>query len=430
MQRVGSSSASRRASPVALVVATLAAFATFGAFWGVWGASVPRIRDQAGLDDGELGFVLLLVGSGALPAMLLTGRAIDRWGLRSAAGLVAALGLSGAVASVLARDVASAGTGLLVVGMASGAADVAMNSVAGRAERVAGRPVITRAHGVLSGFVVVGSLGTAAASGAELPLAAPFVVVAVMSAVAGLAMRRTLPAGPVRSDEGVPAVRSASGSPARPFLLVGLLGALAFASEGAHQNWSALFARDVLGAGPGQAALAPALFATVVASTRLSLGGLGARHARLVLTLGGSVAAVGALVVSVADGAWTLALELVIAAAGTAVLFPTVLGIVSRSVEEARRGRATSLVTTISYLGFLLGPAYVGAWAASFDLRVAMVAVAALAAALAVLAPLLLRASGLGVRPSGGGEREAGHASPLGPVESHQPCLVGRRDER
>ena len=87
----------------------------------------------------------------------------------------------------------------------------------------------------------------------------------------------------------------------------------------------------------------------------------------------------------------TFVVGLVLAGAGTAVLFPTVLGIVSRSVLESRRGRATSLVTTVSYLGFLLAPAYVGAWADAYDLRVAMVAVAALAGALAVLAPLLLR---------------------------------------
>jgi hypothetical protein len=54
------------------------------------------------------------------------------------------------------------------------------------------------------------------------------------------------------------------------------------------------------------------------------------------------------------------------------------------------------VVTVVSYIGFLLGPVYVGLWADATDLRGAMVAVAALAAALFVLAPLLLRLSGFG----------------------------------
>jgi MFS family permease len=88
------------------------------------------------------------------------------------------------------------------------------------------------------------------------------------------------------------------------------------------------------------------------------------------------------------------ALGLVVAGAGTAVLFPTLLGIVSRNVEESRRGRATSVVTVVSYLGFLLGPVYVGVWADATDLRGAMVAVAALGGGLFILTGMLLRLSG------------------------------------
>ena len=48
----------------------------------------------------------------------------------------------------------------------------------------------------------------------------------------------------------------------------------------------------------------------------------------------------------------------------------------------------------MSYLGFLLGPVYVGLWADAVGLRGAMVAVAALAVGLVLLAPPLLRISG------------------------------------
>src|SRR3954447_16108185 len=72
------------------------AYAAFGSFWGVWGASVPRVQHQAGIGDGQLGFALLFVGAGALPAMLLAGRALDRWGPTVAAVVIGALGGVGA----------------------------------------------------------------------------------------------------------------------------------------------------------------------------------------------------------------------------------------------------------------------------------------------------------------------------------------------
>lgn len=60
--------------------APYAAFAAFGVFWGAWGAALPTLRTQADVTDGQLGTALLFVGLGALPAMALTGPAVDRFG--------------------------------------------------------------------------------------------------------------------------------------------------------------------------------------------------------------------------------------------------------------------------------------------------------------------------------------------------------------
>jgi MFS family permease len=376
------------------------AFAVYGAVWGVWGGSVPEIQDQAGVGNGQLGIALLFVGAGGLPAMLLTGRALDHWGLRVAGILIAALGVLGAALALVAVDLVSLSVALALVGAASGAGDVALNAVAGRAEVAAARPVITRAHGFFSSLVVLGSLGTGLAAALSAPVAVPFVVVAVLSLAAGASLFGTLPAhtsgrreSPAPADDRRPASRQ--GWSAFPFVLVGILGAIALASENAHQSWSAVFAHDELGSGGGLSTIAPAVFAGAVAVTRFSTGGVKAEHARIVILVGAAVAAAGALVVAVAPTLPAAAVGLVLAAAGTAVLYPTFFGIVSRNVDESHRGRATSVVTTISYLGFIVGPVYVGLCAHALGLRAAMVAVAALGVCLVVVAPLVLRQSGL-----------------------------------
>ncbi len=388
-----------------LVVSAFIAFAAFGSFWGVWGASVPQVQDQAGVSDGRLGVALLFVGAGALPVMLGVGGVIDRWGLRFAAMAIAALGVAGSVIAFATVNFFGLCAGLALVGACSGASDVAMNAVAGRAESAAGRPVITRAHGVFSSFVVIGSLGTGLANSASLPLAAPFVAVTVLSIAAAVCMVATMPSGgrPQTTDDETPS----SSWRLLPLVLIGVLGALAFASENAHQSWSAVFAHDELHARGGLSATAPAVFAATVAVTRFAIGGVRAAHARIVLLSGAACAAAGALVIAAAPNLLVASLGLALAAAGTAVLFPTLLGFVSRTVEESRRGRATSLVTTVSYLGFLLGPVYVGQWAGHAGLRTAMTSVAALAVALILLAPLVLRVVGGGTRTPGPVEDDA-----------------------
>jgi MFS family permease len=383
-----------------LVTAAYLASATFGAFWGTWGSAVPRVRDQAGLDDAQLGTALLFISAGALPAMLLTGRALDRWGLRGTALLVVALGGAGVAAASTAQGLVSLCAGLTGVGITSGAADVAMNSVGGRAEQRTGRPIITRAGAVFSTAVVASSLGTGVAFSRDAPTWVPFAVVLLLSALSGAAIHRALPPA-VSAPEPPVGNGTTTGTrmPVVPLLLVGTLGALAYASENAHQSWGAVFLEDVLRTGPGLSALAPAAFATVVAATRLAVSTLKPAHARAVLVGGSVLAAAGATVLARAPSVPVALAGLVLAAAGTAALFPTLLSIVSRNVAEASRGRATSIVTVVSYLGFLLGPVYVGLWASTTGLRGAMLAVGALGVALTVLTLPLLALSRYAVTP-------------------------------
>ena len=58
----------------------LAAFFAFGLLWGGWAALVPAVQDAVGASKGALGLAFLFVAVGSLPAMLFTGRELDRRG--------------------------------------------------------------------------------------------------------------------------------------------------------------------------------------------------------------------------------------------------------------------------------------------------------------------------------------------------------------
>ena len=372
------------------------AFAAFGLFWGTWGAALPALRDAAGIDEAALGAALLCVGLGALPAMLLTGRAVDRFGARIAGLLLVALALAGVLAAGLARDLVTLCVGMLLVGATSGAADVAGNALAGLAEKRSGGRVITISHAVFSSFVVVGSLGAGALLGAGAGVAAVFATAGVLIAAAGVAVLR-LGDRPYATDGAADAAaaRARAGGirAALPFIAVGLIGALAFATENAHQSWSAIFLADELGAAAGLAAIAPATFAVFAAVTRFAAGALTRIPSGVLLGGGAVIALVGTLVLAAAQELPAALIGLALAAVGTSVLFPTLLSRATSDVPAAQRGRATSAVATTAYLGFLLGPVYVGFIAEATGLRGAMVAVALLAAVFAVLAPAVARGS-------------------------------------
>ncbi|MCB7136377.1 MFS transporter [Cellulosimicrobium marinum] len=375
-------------------LAAYAAFAAFGVFWGAWGAALPALRSQAGLTEGQLGTALLFVGAGALPAMLLTGRALDRWGLRLAAPLLALLGAAGVVVGLVAHDAASVTAGMLLVGAASGTADVAINTLAADAEERTGRPTLSRGHGAFSLAVVGASLGAgallAATTGAAATFATVAVVIAALAAVVGVTAPAAEHAGTAPpAEDASPTARAARRAGALPVLalvVLGLVGALAYAAENAHQSWSAVFVTDTFAASPLLASFAPATFAAAAAVARFTVAPLSRSRPLVLLVAGGTLATAGSVVVATSSGLGVALAGLALAAVGTATLFPTLLSHGLRHVGPGHRGRATSLVATTAYLGFLLGPAYVGFAADALGLRGAMLAVALLTLVLTVAA--------------------------------------------
>ena len=69
----------------------------------------------------------------------------------------------------------------------------------------------------------------------------------------------------------------------------------------------------------------------------------------------------------------------VAAGAGISICAPVLFSIAGRGADEAVRGAAVSIVTTIAYLGFLVGPAAVGLLASATALETSLAAVAGVA---------------------------------------------------
>ena len=78
------------------------------------------------------------------------------------------------------------------------------------------------------------------------------------------------------------------------------------------------------------------------------------------LRAGATLGAAGTLLGALATSAGLALAGIVLAGAGISICAPVLFSIAGRSVDEAVRGAAVSIVTTIAYLGFLVGPAAVG----------------------------------------------------------------------
>jgi MFS family permease len=164
----------------------------------------------------------------------------------------------------------------------------------------------------------------------------------------------------------------------------------AFLIEGGIESWSALFLERELDSRPVVGALGPAAYAFAMMSGRFSghwlervLGDT------LLLASAASVAGVGLVVASLSPSAPVAIVAFVLGGAGVSVAAPALLGAAGRRAGPGDRGAGGATVTTIGYLGFLVGPPVVGAVAEAVGLRVAFAALAVVAAALVAATPRL-----------------------------------------
>jgi MFS family permease len=357
-------------------VGPLAAFAAFGVFWGAWGVLLPDVKEQSGASVAGLGAALVAVGLAALPAMLVTGRIVDRVGPRA---LPPALLLFGAAVVLpgLAGSVWHLAFALVLVGATSGALDVVINVAATGIEASGGPRIVQVAHALFSaGFLAAAILvGVAREAGAEpLPVLAGVFAVLILTAAL---------------NRGAPRGQAGAGSPrrlriSRRLVLLGALCAVAFVVEGGIENWSALFLETVHDASPAAGGLGPGLFAAAMVAGRVLAQGLEARIGDRILLAAGALVAAGGLLLAAVSPSIAIALAgFVLGGAGISVAAPTLFGAAGRGASDAERGSSVASVTTVAYLGFLAGPPLIGAVSGAVDLRVGIALLGGIAVLLA-----------------------------------------------
>ncbi|WP_425586748.1 MFS transporter [Streptomyces rameus] len=376
-------------SLTALRVAITAFFALDGFIFAGWVVRIPDIKHQTHASAGALGLALLGVSAGAVLTMTLTGRLCRRYGSHPVTVVcMAVLALSVALPP-LTHSAPALGAVLLLFGAAYGGVNVAFNSAAVDLVAALRRPIMPSFHAAFSlGGMVGAGLGGLVA-GALSPtrhLLGLTVTGLLVTAVAGRTLvRYDSPAPPERTpsraagtDGGAAGRRAGRGL----VVVFGLVALCTAYGEGAMADWGALHLQQDLAASAGTAAAGYACFALAMTVGRLTGSALLARlgRARTVIA-GGTVAAAGMLLGSLAPSPWAALTGFAVTGLGLANLFPI-------AVERAGALAGPSgvaVASTLGYGGMLLGPPAIGFMADWFSLPTALTSVAALAAVAAAI---------------------------------------------
>ncbi|MET7304995.1 MFS transporter [Embleya sp. NPDC005575] len=404
------------------VLGLVAPATSWGLFWGGWAALIPTLKDELALDDRQLGLALFAVPVAAVPAMLLTGPLARRLGPRTLPLVTAAFALGTlAVAVVGSRWTFAAA--LLLIGAASGAIEVALNATTAAREALTGERLFNKVQAAtpLAMVLAAPAVGLALHLGASArAILVTIAVLVALSAVLAIDRRRWQEQDPGPDS---PADR-AHGRLLVALLVVGSVGGTVLLMENTVEQWGAIHLADDLGAGSLLAACGPAAYMAGLSAGRMLAQWRGERIGDRTLVLVGGV--LGGLGLALAAAAWSTASTLAgfaLAGVGLAPVVPTLLAATGRAVGPKRRPQAISLVTTVSYAGFLGAPPLVGTLAGHLGLSTVL-GIVALCGVVVVMGSQSLRllpAEGTGDPETGPGTNPA--VDPADPVDS-----AGRAD--
>jgi len=330
-----------------------------GLVFSSWVSRIPEVRSSFDLTNGELGLVLLAIALGSVLALPTAGAAINALGtvriVRLGAG-AATLGMAAAaigLGHVLPLTVA----GLFVYGLGIGVWDVAMNVEGAEVERGLRRTIMPRFHAGFSGGTVVGALLGALLIELHVPAFVHLVGVVLLAIVV---VWRTSPSFLPVAERHEETAASAARAWLEPrTLLIGVMVLALAMTEGTANDWLAVALVDGHGVSHAVGVAGFAVFVLAMTVGRFAGTGLIDRFGRVaVLWATMALAGAGVLLIVLAENPVLVVTGIVLWGVGASLGFP--VGMSAAADDPVRAAARVSVVSTIGYAAFLVGPPLLG----------------------------------------------------------------------
>lgn len=348
-------------------IATLLMFLICGISVSAWAPMVPLAKQRTGINEAELGIILLAMGLGAIVTMPFVGPIIQKTGSRKviiASSVLAAVILP--LLTIVDTPVLLA-TALFFFGGAMGSLDVSMNAQAVVVQEEMGRPVMSSFHGMFSLGGLVGSImfGGLLMLSLKPPIAACVISVCLLIIV--LTHYKYFLDHSPKEEEGF-----AFRLPKGPVVMLGVFCFIVFLAEGALLDWSALFLQNHRGFAISTAGAGYAVFSVAMAVMRFTGDNLVHKFSpQKIVFWGATLATIGLLVSVLLPWQATTLLGFLLIGIGAANIVPVLFSAAGKADIKSPE-LALAAVTTMGYAGQLAGPALIGFAAHLSSLPVAL----------------------------------------------------------
>lgn len=327
-----------------------------------WASRIPDLKQALGLSEGDLGTILFALPMGQLFAMPFSGKTVTKYGSRR----VIIIGLccyTVALVNIgLSESAWQLALGLFFFGIAGNFSNIAVNTQGVYAEELYGKTIMGSFHGSWSLAGFCGALFGLLMMGLEMDPFSHFLCVGGIALFVVLFnypfLVKTKKPKPKELDEAKS--RSRLSLPDASLLWLGVIGFCCMASEGVMFDWSGVYFKEVVKAPGALVSLGYTSFMIMMASGRFLSDFTVAKFGRKrVLQVSGCAISIGLLSAVAFPYLIPCMIAFMVVGLGVATVVPSVYSLAGKN-GKIPPGEALTAVSSVSFLGFLLGPPFIG----------------------------------------------------------------------
>ncbi|RZJ69183.1 MFS transporter [Flavobacterium sp.] len=331
-----------------------------------WAGRIPDIKNNLDLSEADLGTILFAIPIGQLIALPISAKTVTKYGSIKVS-IIAILFYAASLCLLgFSRESWQLALALVLFGVAGNFCNIAVNTQGVYAEGLFPKPIMGSFHGSWSLAGFFGALTAMAMNGLGLSPAIHFCFTALIVLVIVATNFKFLVKAKPRTDSQKTGFFASFGG-----ILV-WLGVIAFCcrtSEGVMYDWSGVYFREVVHADGALSMLGYSAFMITMTSGRFLSDKLVGRFGRRLILLVSGITVSFGLACSVAFPYLIPAtLSFMLVGIGVSMIFPIVFSIAG-STPNIPTSAALTVVTSVSFLGFLTGPPVIGYIAEQSSLR-------------------------------------------------------------
>lgn len=362
-------------APRAYRIAVCVFFFIQGLTFSSWASRIPDIKSRLGLSDAGLGGVLFALPIGQLTGMALSGYLVTRFGSKRILSIAALLYPTALLLLGSAPSVAFLVLALFVFGICGNLFNISVNTQAVGIEALYRRSIIASFHGLwsLAGFFG-GLIGSVMVANFISPLSHYCIIIALSLLLMLIARNGVMP----RDAHKEGAKRSLFTVPDKTILVLGMIAFASMICEGTMFDWSGIYFEKIVKAPTNLTRIGFVAFMSTMAGGRFAADYLITRFGATRMLQFAGITILSGLGLAVALPYLPAAtLGFLLVGVGVSSVVPLTYSMAGRSKTMAS-GVAIAAVSSVGFLGFVIGPPLIGFISQAFGMRTAFLLVSLL----------------------------------------------------